>query len=63
MQGGLGNQLYQYALYKKFKSLGKEVYLDDMSYRDKVRYEEFRDNELDMLEVSYDKCTDQQRYM
>lgn len=62
MQGGLGNQLYQYALYKKFKSLGKEVYLDDMSYRDKARYDEFRDNELDMLDVQYDKCTDEQRY-
>lgn len=62
MQGGLGNQLYQYALYKKFKSLGKEVYLDDLSYRDKARYDEFRDNELDMLEVHYDKCSDELRY-
>ena len=26
--GGLGNQLQQYALYKKFQSLGKEVRLD-----------------------------------
>lgn len=63
MQGGLGNQLYQYALYKKFKSLGREVYLDDMSYRDKARYDEFRDNELRMLEVHFDKCTDRLRYM
>ena len=27
--GGLGNQLYCYALYEKLKSLGKEVKLDD----------------------------------
>ncbi len=26
--GGLGNQLFQYGLYKKFKSLGREVYAD-----------------------------------
>ena len=28
MNGGLGNQLQQYALYEKFKALGKEVKLD-----------------------------------
>ena len=25
VMGGLGNQLYQYALYEKMKSLGKKV--------------------------------------
>ncbi len=29
--GGLGNQLFQYALYKKYESLGREVYAD-LSY-------------------------------
>ena len=38
LMGGLGNQLQQYALYQKFISLGKEVYLDtswfDLSKQD-----------------------------
>ena len=35
MSGGLGNQMFQYALCKKLKSLGKEVKFDDINeYRD-----------------------------
>ena len=34
VMGGLGNQLYQYALSEKFKSLGKEVKLDLYAYRE-----------------------------
>lgn len=35
MSGGLGNQMFQYALYMKLKSLGKEVKFDDINeYRD-----------------------------
>ena len=34
VMGGLGNQLYQYALYEKLKFLGKEVRLDLYAYRD-----------------------------
>lgn len=34
MMGGLGNQLYQYALYEKMKTLGKEVKLDTFVYKD-----------------------------
>ena len=29
INGGLGNQMFQYALYLKFKKLGKEAYIDD----------------------------------
>ncbi len=29
INGGLGNQMFQYALYLKLKALGKEVYIDD----------------------------------
>ena len=29
LNGGLGNQMLQYALYLKLKALGKEVYMDD----------------------------------
>lgn len=32
VMGGLGNQLYQYALYEKLKTLGKEVKLDTYAY-------------------------------
>lgn len=31
MTGGLGNQMFQYALYQKLKSIGKEVKFDDVS--------------------------------
>lgn len=31
MSGGLGNQMFQYALYLKLKSLGKEVKFDDIN--------------------------------
>ncbi len=31
LAGGLGNQMFQYALYLQLKSLGREVKLDDMS--------------------------------
>ena len=33
LNGGLGNQLQQYALYEKLKSLGKEVRLDISWFR------------------------------
>ena len=28
VSGGLGNQMQQYALYRKFKEMGREAYLD-----------------------------------
>ena len=34
VMGGLGNQLYQYALYEKFRALGKEAKLDLYAYRE-----------------------------
>ncbi|MBD5458452.1 MAG: hypothetical protein HDR27_07780, partial [Lachnospiraceae bacterium] len=33
VMGGLGNQLQQYALYKKLESMGKEVRLDISWFR------------------------------
>ena len=29
MAGGLGNQMFQYALYKQLESIGKNVKMDD----------------------------------
>ena len=33
MTGGLGNQMFQYALYLKLKTLGREVKLADGAYK------------------------------
>ncbi len=48
-QGGVGNQLFQYALYRKLLSIGKEVYADLNDYRSKS---EARKYELDKLGLS-----------
>ena len=31
LKGGLGNQMFQYALYKELKHRGKEVKIDDVN--------------------------------
>lgn len=62
VMGGLGNQLYQYALYEKLKSLGREVKLDLYAYEEAEGEEqEWRDLELDCLGVHYDVCTAEER--
>ncbi len=48
-QGGLGNQLFQYALYKELQYQGKEVYGDISIYKS---VDEPRDYELDKLGLS-----------
>lgn len=58
MNGGLGNQLQQYALYEKLKSLGKEVKLDISWYGKEFEKASKRDLELDYFpRVSYEACT------
>lgn len=47
-QGGLGNQLFQYALYKELQYLGKEVYADLSIFE---REEEIREFELGKLGI------------
>lgn len=63
VMGGLGNQLYQYAMYEKLKSLGKEVKLDLHAYRTQNQEErEWRELELDWLDgIQYDVCTKEER--
>ena len=39
VMGGLGNQLQQYALYEKFRSLGKEAKLDISWFEDEKQQE------------------------
>lgn len=57
VMGGLGNQLQQYALYKKLESMGKEVRLDVSWFRDAGVQESVlaeRELELDHLDgISY----------
>ena len=55
--GGLGNQLQQYALYKKLESIGKDVRMDISWFKNadtQAQMQKPRDLELDYLEgVSY----------
>ena len=61
--GGLGNQLYCYALYEKLKSLGKEVKLDIGDYLPGAREPEKRMLELAWLEhLEYETCTAKERF-
>lgn len=63
VMGGLGNQLYQYAMYEKLKSLGKEVKLDFYAYQEAEGEErEWRSLELTRFEnLEYEVCTSQER--
>ena len=63
--GGLGNQLQQYALYRKLKSMGAYVKLDISWYTDKENQKDAyakRELELDYFEgLSYDVCTSREK--
>ncbi len=58
VMGGLGNQLYQYAMYEKLKKLGKDVKLDLFDYKEaKGDEREWRDLELEYFPgLDYDVC-------
>ncbi|MBE5842617.1 MAG: alpha-1,2-fucosyltransferase [Butyrivibrio sp.] len=55
LKGGLGNQMFQYALYLQLKALGKEVKMDEVSgFKDDPQ----RDPALyDMFGITYDKAS------
>lgn len=63
VMGGLGNQLYQYAMYEKLKSMGKTVKLDTYAYTTQNEDDkEWRKLELEWLDgISYDACTGDER--
>lgn len=63
VMGGLGNQLYQYAMYEKLKSMGKEVKLDFYAYTEASGEErEWRELELNRFEnLQYEICTEAER--
>lgn len=58
VMGGLGNQLYQYALYEQFVQRGKDVYLDFSWYCEGGN----RPMELDYFpNIKYRECSSEQR--
>ena len=63
VMGGLGNQLCQYALSEKLKTLGKTVKLDTYEYTTQdENYKEWRELELEWLEaLDYEVCTSEER--
>lgn len=63
VMGGLGNQLYQYAMYEKLRSLGREVKLDLYAYRDaRGEDREWRELELERLDgLCYEVCSREER--
>ncbi len=65
VMGGLGNQLYQYALSEKLKLLGREVKLDFYAYKQAQGEDrEWRELELERLEgLEYEACTRQERML
>ena len=52
LAGGLGNQMFQYALYLQLKKLGKEVKIDDVAG---FVQDEKRDPALDGFGISYER--------
>ena len=59
MNGGLGNQLQQYALYEKLKSLDKEVKIDISWFQKEVGKASKRDLELKYFpKASFEVCTE-----
>ena len=65
VMGGLGNQMQQYALYEKFKSLGKEVKLDISWFEDEEQQKQVlapRKLELRMFDgLQFEYCTAQEK--
>lgn len=58
MNGGLGNQLQQYALYEKFRTLGKEVKLDISWFYKDMGKASRRDLELEYFpHAAFEACT------
>lgn len=62
LAGGLGNQLQQYALYRKFLSLGAEAKLDLSWFEQINKTATRRQCELDFFEnLPYQSCTEQEK--
>lgn len=60
VMGGLGNQLFQYALYRQFQENGKEAYLDISWYYENKGAD--RKYQLDLFNTKILKCSRRQKY-
>lgn len=58
LSGGLGNQMFEYALYLKLKSMGKEVKIDDFTCYGEQELQ--RTNQLSVFGVSYERLSEQE---
>ena len=54
LKGGMGNQMFQYALYKQLKKLGREVKIDDVNG---FIGDELREPVLQRFGIEYDRAT------
>ncbi|NLL79464.1 MAG: alpha-1,2-fucosyltransferase [Clostridiales bacterium] len=64
VMGGLGNQLQQYAIYRKFESLGVEASLDFSWFEQKSQKKQLKPRELELDffdELPYRTCTKEER--
>lgn len=55
LSGGMGNQMFQYALYLQLKALGKNVKIDDVT---EYQAENSRPKRLDVFGIDYPKTTE-----
>lgn len=55
LSGGMGNQMFQYALYLQLKALGKNVKIDDVT---EYQTENTRPKRLDVFGIDYPKPTE-----
>ena len=57
MKGGLGNQMFQYALYRQLQAMGREVKMDDMTgFREDLQ----RNPALSVFGINYEKATQEE---
>ncbi len=57
LKGGLGNQMFQYALYTQLRHLGKKVKIDDITgFREDAQ----RDPALSVLGITYERATQEE---
>jgi len=54
LSGGLGNQMFQYAFYRKLQSLGMQVKMDDVT---EYQERETREKQLEVFGIHYETCT------
>ncbi|MCH5254593.1 MAG: alpha-1,2-fucosyltransferase [Lachnospiraceae bacterium] len=57
MMGGLGNQMFQYALYSQLKSMGKDVKVDDEAG---FKEDSQREPALSVFGITYDRATSEE---